>query len=195
MCISLETYRQRIGCFTLAAPIRHKTNLQRNESSSPSSFLLLSILIISTASPNYSCPRYKTSFMSSLSSSSQCSALSLQPRTGICWPFSNEGNTLVHALNGNKRNIGYKYLSWNCGRGLISENKMDDLKLFISRHQPHVIGISEVDLKRNVNDHEGTGKLLEDLSINDYNIFLPKSWDSLGTARLLVYARDDLKSA
>ena len=71
---------------------------------------------------------------------------------------------------------------------------MDDLKHFICRHQPHVIGISEIELKRNVNDHEGTVKLLEDLSINDYKIFLPKSWDTLGTARLLVYARDDLKS-
>ena len=58
-------------------------------------------------------------------------------------------NKICHILFGNRRNIGYKYFSWNCGRGLLSKNKLDDVKNISQRHKPHFMGISEVDLRRN----------------------------------------------
>jgi hypothetical protein len=48
--------------------------------------------------------------------------------------------------------VGYKYLAWNCGRGFLSEQKIDDLKVTINGHKPHLVGVSEVDLHRNDNN-------------------------------------------
>ena len=115
----------------------------------------------------------------------------LQP-SGIAWSYANDGNKLVHALQGNKRNPGYKYLAWNCGRGFVSERKIDDLKVTLNRHQPHLAGISEVDLYRNENNSDlsannnfSTEQLHEKLHIKGYN--------TLGVARVIVFAKDDLK--
>ena len=125
--------------------------------------------------------------------------LFFQP-SGISWSYPSSGNKLVHALNGNKRNIGYKYLSWNCDRGFLSENKIDDLKVAINRHKPFLIGVSEVDLRRNDNNCDifatnnlTTEQLHQKLQIQGYKIFLPKSWETLGKARVIAYAKDDLK--
>ena len=119
---------------------------------------------------------------------------------GISWSYTNKGNKLTHALSGNKK-VGYKYLAWNCGRGFLSEQKIDDLKVTINRHKPHLVGVSEVDLHRNDNnsDHFATNylsteQLHEKLQIQGYKIFLPKSWEILGNARIIVYAKDYMKT-
>ena len=39
------------------------------------------------------------------------------------WKTKKEMNKIWHMKDGNKRNPGYKYFSWNCDRGFISENK------------------------------------------------------------------------
>ena len=67
----------------------------------------------------------------------------------MSWSYHSSGNKLAHALNGNRRNMGYKYLAWNYARGFLSENKIDDLKIAINRHKPFLIGVSIVDLRRN----------------------------------------------
>ena len=143
-----------------------------------------------------------TSKARSSSANLEKTSLPVQPNPfGICWSFCNKGNKLSHALLGNKRNIGYKYLSWNCARGFLSENKIDDLKLTIDRHKPHLIAVSEIDLRRDNSNNDDratnnftTEQLYDKLRIQDYKIFLPKSWESLGVARIVVYARDDIKA-
>ena len=70
----------------------------------------------------------------------------------FCWLTSKEINKLVHTLNGNRRNPGYKYFAWNCDRGYLKENKLEDVKNYASRHTPHLMSISEVNLKRNENN-------------------------------------------
>ena len=47
-------------------------------------------------------------------------------------------NKTCHMTNGNRRNLGYKLSSWNCGRGLMSRNesvsdKLLDIKIIHSR--------------------------------------------------------------
>ena len=39
-----------------------------------------------------------------------------------------------------------------------------------------------------------TDQVYDKLYIKDYKIVLPKSWETLGSARILVYIRDDLKA-
>ena len=71
----------------------------------------------------------------------------------------------------------------------------------INRHRPHVVAVSEVDLVRcennndeNANNNFSTNQLLEKTNIQDYRVYLPKSWDAIGKARIIVYVRDDLKT-
>ena len=53
-------------------------------------------------------------------------------------------NKLCQILFGNRRNLGYKYFSWNCDRAYLSKNKIEDVKQIATRHKPHFIGISEL---------------------------------------------------
>ena len=61
-------------------------------------------------------------------------------------------NKLNHALNGNRRNLGYKYLAWNCDKGFVAEKKLDVLKVYMHKNKPLIAGVSEVNLVRNENN-------------------------------------------
>ena len=204
MGVSIECYRQRIGCFNNSnISIKGYSNFKKkstkkNRTKMPWSPLLRMILMFTVCFHLLAV----TSKAGPSSANWIKTSLGGQPSSlGISWSFCNQGNKLSHALLGNKRNIGYKYLSWNCARGFLSENKIDDLKLTINRHKPHLIAVSEIDLRRDNSNNDDfatnnftTEQLHDKLSIQDYKIFLPKSWESLGVARLVVYARDDIKA-
>ena len=234
MCVSIEVYRQRIGCFSNKKSKQkckyYKTGNQNRRNryllSLLSKILLISIIaVLASPSTNFqplsihplgrlSNPEqhFDVSFQPSASSPitlhpsgriiyKLCSNLNLafQP-SGICWSYSNKGSKLAHAVNGNKRNTGYKYLAWNCARGFLKERKIDDLKVTINRHKPHLVSVSEIDLYRRENNSDinatnnfSSNQLHERLYIPGYKIFLPKSWETLGVARVVVYAKDDLK--
>ena len=213
MGISIECYRQRIGCFrnNSSSKLKGYSYLKKQKKSFNSgsffSVLLRTVLLFTifvcaasdVQAPLSSSSRFTSS--SYLNRSIRCLPDQLYHHSGISWSSSTGGNKLIHALCGNKRNIGYKYLYWNCGRGFLSEHKIDDLKITIGRHKPHVIAVSEIDIKRNDdnNDEMATNnlsseKLHEKFHINDYKIYLPKSWDTIGVARIVVYVRNDLKS-
>ena len=60
-------------------------------------------------------------------------------------------NKVCHMIYGNRRNLGYKLSSWNCGRGLMTKNdfvsdKLVDIKLFIQNNKPSLFGIIESDI-------------------------------------------------
>ena len=231
MGVSLEIYRQRIGCYSFKGPnilSRYKRKSSKKSGSkvffTPMFKLLLNFFIFVQAASNSSsniqpCGSSSDGFqpsavsccalflpfpleasLSKLSSSSNNKSEKFIQPCGIAWSYSNAGNKLVHALNGNIRNKGYKYLSWNCAKGFLSGHKLEDVKTTINRHKPELIGISEIDLFRNENNLDmfatnnlSTQQLHEKLQIQGYKIFLPRSWETLGTARLIVYAKDDLK--
>ena len=109
-------------------------------------------------------------------------------------------NKLCHILYGYRRNLGYKYFSWNCDRAYLSKNKIEDVKQIAIRHKPHFIGISEVNLRRNEhapNDNENnnefsTEQVHEKLKIEGYRLFLPASWVNHNKARLIVYVDENI---
>ena len=141
MGISIESYRQRIGCFINAAALKPKKLKIKKPNQRKLIILGLLFQIICTIFPlscNSAQLNSQTTFKSSRAALHEPLYTGTKPSTswtGISWSFSNGGNRLVHALNGNKRNLGYRYLAWNCGRGFLSENKLDDLKLSINRKQ------------------------------------------------------------
>ena len=70
-------------------------------------------------------------------------------------------NKLCHILYGNRRNLGYKYFSWNCDRAYLSKNKIEDMKHIAMRHNQHFIGISEVNQSRNELHNETNNELVK----------------------------------
>ena len=69
------------------------------------------------------------------------------------WSASSDINKMCHIMFGNKRrNIGYRYFTWNCDRGLLSKNKLEDIKCFAAKHKPNFMGIAEIDFKSDENN-------------------------------------------
>ena len=120
--------------------------------------------------------------------------------TGLNWAYSRSKSNLLHYTYGNRRNVGYRYFSWNCDRGFLSTNKLEDVRTFAAKHSPHLMAISEVDLRKNdlnINEdstNEFTTEQVHDaFKIEGYNIILPSSWDRHGKARIIVFASDEIK--
>ena len=38
---------------------------------------------------------------------------------------------------------------WNCDRGFLSENKIEDIKVYAEKRTPHIMSVIEVNLTRN----------------------------------------------
>ena len=109
------------------------------------------------------------------------------PPTGMFGFSTTEVNKINHIMNGNRRNIGYTYMTWNCDKGYLNNKKIDDIKLAASMYKPEIIGVSEVKFKRddnNVDDDKQnnltTEQLKKKILITDYNTILPESWNRHG---------------
>ena len=91
---------------------------------------------------------------------------------GLSWSYPTSKINVLHYTYGNRRNLGYKYFSWNCDRGLLSKHKIEDVRIVAEKYKPHFMAISEVDLRRN---EFSTEQLHEVLRIDGYKIILPCS--------------------
>ena len=126
----------------------------------------------------------------------------LSPFMTLSWSYATTPSTLCHALNGNKRRLGYNLAVWNCRKGLLSESddestKLTEIKQFIQKNHPHTLGIIECDIysaqcqvqrKTTFTTDEVTSRL----NIEGYKIELPDTWYKYGLARVLVYVKDDI---
>ena len=84
-------------------------------------------------------------------------------------------------------------MTWNCDKGYLNNKKIDDIKLAASMYKPEIIGVSEVNFKRddnNVDDDKQnnltTEQLKKNILITDYNTILPESWDKHGITRIVL---------
>ena len=126
----------------------------------------------------------------------------LHNQRGITFSFeTTEINQLMHSLNGNRRNLGYKYFVWNCDRAFISENKIEDVKIFVEDKKPHAFAIIEANIYRNEDNKDlesktqfSTQQVLEKFQIQDYDIILPDSWMKHSVARIICYTHKDIKA-
>ena len=116
------------------------------------------------------------------------------------WMTKKEINKQVHLMNGNRSKHGYKYFAWNCDKGFISENKIEDLKVYAMRNNPHLISVSEINIfKDETNSNEesktvfSTEQLHKTFKIPGYEIIIPESWKVYGKARMLVYVHEEIK--
>ena len=64
-------------------------------------------------------------------------------------------------------------------------NKMSEVKNLIQKQKPHILGISEANLKKS---HHSTSSL----KIPGYDLILPKSWEIHGKARVVIFIKKSL---
>ena len=96
-------------------------------------------------------------------------------------------NKVVHATNGNKSNSnkGLRLATWNLGPAYL-ENKMIELESVIESMRPHLLVVSEANLK---NTHDRTK-----VQIPGYELFTAKTIDNedLNISRLVMYKQEGI---
>ena len=115
------------------------------------------------------------------------------------WLTKKEINKNIHLTNGNKNKQGYKYFAWNCDKGFISENKIEDLKIYALKNTPHIMSVTEINISKNENNTNEDSKTIfsteqvhKVFQIPGYEIILPVSWQLYGVARILVYVHEEI---
>ena len=111
----------------------------------------------------------------------------LHMRQPPSWLSARTRNSLVKAINGNRTNRGrgIKMIAWNKGSSHL-QNKHHEVETIIAADKPHILGLSEANLKREI-----------DLSLvqhADYTLHTAPTLDNpqLGIARMVVYTHSSL---
>ena len=89
-----------------------------------------------------------------------------------------------------------KYIHGNIKKGILNlhlnirslNNKVGEIKKLVKDHSPHVLGLSECELRK-VNNEFNENKL----KVPGYQILFPKSWHEQGHARVIVYVKKTLE--
>ena len=182
--IEINLYRSRIGIFNL---FKVKTNLKTKEARTRKSSkaaltifqsLLLVVFLCSFSLYALSCYGRCRGHVND-----QSRPTSTQPRI----LFHNRGK---HQTNNFKAKIkhgnttrGIKNIRINI-RSLF--NKTAEIKKLVKEEKPHILGISEAELRKAVHN-------LEKLKVPGYELLLPKSWEGSGRARLVVYVKKSIE--
>ena len=90
-------------------------------------------------------------------------------------------------------NYRARCLYGNTKRGIVNihinirslYNKMGEVKNLIQREKPHILGVSEAELRKS---HHS----LNSLKVPGYDLLLPKSWEVHGKARVVVFIKKSL---
>ena len=111
-------------------------------------------------------------------------------------------NVLMKILDGNGKN-SYMIASWNCRRGLVCSNKLPTAKLveiksFLYESKLDLLCVIESDIYGEKSTNLARQKLTQAeaewaLSVHGYKVFFPKSWYVHGVARIIIYAKQELK--
>ena len=161
MGVGLECYRVRIGTFMIKNGFKIKSMKQGSNVSRKLSNLLkrgaktpvtvteiLICILFYTLAYSFFYPR--NSPFNIISENVKCEDHS---NSTIYWLSMKQINKIMHTLNENKRNIGYKYFAWNCDRGYLSEKMLEDVKQYALRHNPNATAIFELNF---VSDESNT---------------------------------------
>ena len=107
--------------------------------------------------------------------------------TAPCRLSGRQRNFLAKMVNGNRgsRGAGIKLVHWNKGPSFL-RNKSEEIETVIANHHPHVLGLSEANLR---SDHD-----LGLVQQPDYDLHLcpTSSNPALGISRVVVYTHKSL---
>ena len=103
------------------------------------------------------------------------------------WLSARTRNSLVKAMNGNRANKGrgIKMIAWNKGSSHL-QNKHLEVETIIAANKPHILGLSEANLKREIDPSQ--------VQHADYTLHTAPTLDNpqLGIARMVVYTHSSL---
>ena len=218
MTCSLQEYRVRIGTFFPKKSLNKSCSVTRAPKSSvfaapKTIFTVLFIYLFLVGYVGISKSNYTgltiegqtpTNCRSSSLKSRQCSTstptsntsttcFKQSPPSSSFWLSRKERNSLIRMIIGNRQNRGVKLAHWNAGSAHLC-NKMHEIEKVISDYHPHIIGISESNLRK---DHD-----FQDVQLQDYELITSKTLDNqeLNISRVVCYkhhsiagkVRDDL---
>ena len=205
MGVTLQTYRIRIGAFQQGS----SQGCQRNsynetykiDLKSPLTKVLIinSLLVILALLSQQSLYSYKSNSTSeatlpswhwSSSPSSACKGgMWSEPKTSTHKSYISKKyrNFLARMLHGNRsqRGHGIKLIHWNKGPAFLY-NKHQEVEIVVANHRPHVLGLSEANLK--------LGHDLSQVQHQDYNLHTCDTIANpeLGISRIVVYSHKSL---
>ena len=147
--IDIVLYRQRIGCFISAKQPKFKCKSKAdNKYSFILNFLLLFICITTSDHQNVNNidTKYNAEFNKYISPLN-CNNNPLAEHVNN--PSLNIycGNAYAHYINGNISNkSAFNIVHWNKGNAYL-ENKKDEIDAVIEKYKPHILGLSEANLR------------------------------------------------
>ena len=173
MGVSIQQWRARIGCnkylsgknlnFTLHSPLISPTSSARSRYASSLAALILFLALLSSHTSSQltknNCTRINSTCLANQDShpwsyrvpQSDFSMINRRQQSGAWLHISStQRNQLVRASNGNRDARGIRLAHWNPGSAHLP-NKMTQLELAVADHQPHLLGVSEANFRR---DHD-----------------------------------------
>ena len=194
MGVSLQIYRQRIG--SIQPYFKQKTTkVKGTHHLKPipnwrTTYLLLILVLIAPVFI-HSIQVNLTSNLSHPSPASSTSTPPQSPSTRACSKLfrphlSNKiRNRIARSINGNRHSRGIKLAHWNAGSAHL-KNKMHEIEQVVSEYHPHVLGISESNLKKT---HD-----LDEVQLQEYDLILSKTIDNdqLEVSRVVCYMHQSL---
>ena len=160
MGVSIDIYRQRIGCFT-STRFKVKSSTDKTyykENSSNFFSLTLRIFLLFTLCIQCENLEQSSSFKINRSSAQPC------PKSKLCYPI--DVNFDARYKFGNKKKGGIQIMHWNAGGGYL-KNKIHEIENVIAGYKPHLLSISETSFKK--------GQDISDIQIQDYKIYFSKT--------------------
>ena len=203
--IDINLYRSRIGKFNLGTSnsrISSKKSLSKETEDNEKTLLIISLvillvnllLLITFLQPGWN--HFNQDGQTEASSSCWVLPTTAYPQgVGLSiWNVSLHWKQFIIIGQKQSSNFKARYLNGNVKRGIKNihinirslYNKMSEVKNLVQQEKPHILGISESELKRS---HHS----LDKLKVPGYDLLLPKSWDNQGHARLVVFIKKTLE--
>lgn len=171
MGVSIDVYRQRIGCHT-GRKFKMKTKYYSTKTNRVcKNYKLLSLL--------FKVILLQIIYQEATTTFSQWGAGELHSFhvTKTSWSeqefvrnsYPVDVNFNARYKFGNKKRGGIKIMHWNAGGGFL-KNKIHEIENVISGYKPHLLGISETSFK---SSHD-----ISDIQIQDYKIFFSQTLEN-----------------
>ena len=179
MGVSIDIYRQRIGCFTSTRfKVKSSPDKTYHKENGLICFsLTLRFILLFTLFIQCEHLEQSSSFKTNRSSAQPC------PKSKLFYPI--DVNFDARYKFGNKKKGGIKIMHWNAGGGYL-KNKIHEIENVIAGYKPHLLSISETSFKK--------GQDISDIQIQDYKIYFSKTLDNprLKVSRCCVYVHKDI---
>ena len=192
--LEIDLYRVRIGTFVPSfSPNSRKKS--KNLYNSNSARLVLILIVLNSFMFSFVYEN-ETNVINKSESPWELSSVGVYTPVRICIVLVCFHENMEFVVKGRNQTSNFvaRMTYGNKRRGIINMqlnirslyNKMNEIKMLIKSEKPHILGITEAELWRS---HHS----LDTLRVPGYDLLVPKSWEVLGKARVVVYIKNTLQ--